>query len=74
MPRVVYLRRTALFFDQELTHLKGQEGSATQKIIERFPEMPGCTVTFDALHTNHKTMEKIVVEKKLDESCAVYAR
>jgi len=30
------------------------------------PESPGCVLTFDALHTVRKTIEKAVVEKKAD--------
>jgi len=30
------------------------------------PELPGCVLTFDALHTIGKTMEKTVIEKQAD--------
>lgn len=35
-------------------------------MIDRLPELPGCVLTFDALHTNSKTMEKTVIEKGAD--------
>jgi len=35
-------------------------------LIDRLPNLPGCVLTFDALHTNHKTMEKTVVGKGAD--------
>lgn len=30
------------------------------------PELPGCKITFDALHTTHRTMETVVIEKQAD--------
>lgn len=35
-------------------------------MIDRLPDLPGCVLTFDALHANHKTMEKTVIGKKAD--------
>lgn len=51
---------------QEFTHGKGQEVAATQQLLDRLPDVPGSVLTFDALHANHQTMEKVVIDKHAD--------
>jgi len=54
-------QRHPFFLDQQFVNSKGEEVAAVQEILDRLAELPGCVLTFDALHTNHKTMEKAVV-------------
>lgn len=51
---------------QEFTHGKGQEIAATDQLLKRLDKVDGAVITFDALHTHHALMEKVVVEKNAD--------
>lgn len=53
------------FFDQVFTDSKGKEVGATQNLIDKMPDMPGCVMTFDALHAVKKTFEG-VIDKRAD--------
>lgn len=35
-------------------------------MLDRFPDLPGCVLTFDALHAVHQTFEKAVLDKRAD--------
>jgi predicted transposase YbfD/YdcC len=40
--------------------------TAARDLFAKMPELPGCMLSFDALHTTHQTMETVVIEKRAD--------
>ncbi|NOY75699.1 MAG: ISAs1 family transposase, partial [Kiritimatiellaeota bacterium] len=56
-------RWISVFFGQTFTESKGKEIKATQELIGRFPELPGCVFTLDALHAVKDTFESVVARE-----------